>query len=348
MAENGNKKKNADSAVVKKAKMKNRLQTLLYLFIIFATIAALILFAVFVLDPVFIYRSAGKLADEGNYSQAIERYESLDGFLNSEKKIAKIQERILEDSIGQGNYEAAVQAAEKSGELEKYIEEQPEIFFEYAKKNKQSDPAVAKTYLAYIPDYPGAKELYDEVCLRNAWDLTEMGRYGDVLKNFDEASSLAWFSEVPAETAYEYALSLSQYSYLRTAQVLDIIREVSPAAKEKADALDGYLRFCGEKTCISDSADNEAVNAVNVFDFFAVDDKEYLIVADGNVDAVYDTTNSTFEKDTDGSYFAVNYDAQSNATYQYRFRLLENGSVQENVIVTLSDGTVQNQSRLWS
>lgn len=346
MAEN--KKKNTDPSVAKKEKTKNRLQTLLYLFIIFASIAVIILFAVFVLDPVFVYHSAGKLADEGNYTQAIERYASLDGFLNSEKKIAELQEIVMNASVAQGDYEAAVLAAEASGNLQKHIEERPEIFYEYAKQKAADNPSVAKIYVAYVPDYPGAGELYDEVCLRYAQRLSEMGRYADVLQNFDEASSFAWFDTLQPAEVYDYATDIAKYSYVRAAKVLEYVQEVSPAAKEKRDSVENYLAYCGEKTCISDTADNETVNVVNVFDFFYMDETEYLIATDGDVTSVIDAANYAFAKDSDGTFFAQTTDVETGIQYLYRFYMLENGTLQEKLTVTMPDGTTTENIRLWS
>ncbi len=348
MAEKSNKKTKADPAVVKKEKLKNRLQTLLYLFIIFASIAAVILFAVFVLDPIFVYRSAGKLADEGDYAQAVERYESLDGFLNSEKKLAAIQEILLKESVEKGDYESAVIAAEQSGELQKYIAEMPEIFYEYAKSKAETSPSVAKIYISYVPEYPGAKELYDEICLRNALRLGEMNRYSDVLQNFDDASSLAWLTTLDSADALDYATDIAQYSYVRAAKVLEAIQDKNADAKQQREELESYLAFCGEKTCISDTADSESVNMVNVFDFFFMDETEYLIVTDGNIQAVYDSSNNAFPKDTDGSYFALSEDLEAGISYKYRFYLLENGTIQEKMTATSRDGTVNEYTRLWS
>ncbi len=348
MAKNGNPKKKADPSGAKKEKLKNRLQTLLYLFIIFASIAAIILFAVFVLDPLSIYRSAGKLADEGNYTQAIERYESLDGFFNSEKKIAQLQREIVKESAANGDFAAAVVAAENSGDLEKYITEMPVIFYEYAKSQAEMKPSVAKIYISYVLNYPGAKELYDEICLRNARQLGEMHRYSDVLLNFDAASSLAWLTTLDSDEAFDYANDIARYSYVRAAKVLDVLQNDNPDAKEQLAQLEAYLAFCGEKTCISDTANSESVNMVNVFDFFTMDDTEYLIVTNGDIKSVYDVSNSAFAKDTDGSYFAATDDFETGIAYEYRFSLLENGTIQEKMTATAKDGTVKEYTRLWS
>ncbi|MBE6812792.1 MAG: hypothetical protein E7523_07905 [Ruminococcaceae bacterium] len=348
MAKNGNPKKKADPSVAKKEKLKNRLQTLLYLFIIFASIAAIILFAVFVLDPLSIYRSAGKLADEGNYTLAIERYESLDGFFNSEKKIIEIQGLILKESAENGDYEAAVIAAENSGELEKYIAEMPEIFYEYAKSQAEKNPSVAKIYISYVLNYPGAKELYDEICLRNARQLGEMHRYSDVLLNFDAASSLTWLTTLDPDDAFDYAKDIARYSYVRAAKVLDVLQENNPDAKDLLAQLEPYFTYCGEKACVSDTADSESVNMINVFDFFTMDDTEYLIVTDGDIKSVYDASNNAFAKDTDGSYFAATDDFEAGIAYEYRFSLLENGTIQEKMTATAKDGTVNEYTRLWS
>lgn len=342
------KKVKKNTAVAKKDRTKQRLQTLLYLLIIFASITALILFAVFVLDPIFIYRSADKDAEAGNYNAALEKYVELDGFLNSEKKIADIQEIILEKSVAEGDYEAAVLAAESSGELQTYIAERPEIFYHYAESKAENDPSVAKVYISYVLDYPGAKELYDEICLRNAQQLSEMGRYADVLLNFDAASSLDWLSTLAPAEVYDYAMDIAKYSYGRAAKVLETVADVNPAAKEKREAVESYLAYCGEKTCISDTAAGESVNATNVFDFFSMDGTEYLIAVSGDISSVYDVSNYAFAKDTDGSFFALSDDLETGTQYLYRFYMLENGILQEKMTITASDGTVKEYSRLWS
>lgn len=348
MAKNNKTNKKANPVDVKKEKMKNRLQTLLYLAIIFACIAAVILFAVFVLDPISIYRSAGKLADEGNYTQAIERYQSLDGFLNAEDKIAELQGVLLQQNLEAGDYEAAVIAAEQSGELDKYIAEQPEIFYNYAKSQAEKSPSVAKIYIEYVLDYPGAKELFDEICLRNAGLLSEMRRYADVLINFDEASSLAWVTTLSGQEVLDYSEKIAGCSYARAAKVLDAAKETNDDITQKREQLESYLAYCGEKTCISDTADGESVNMVNVFDFFTMNDTEYLITINGDIQAVYDASNNAFAKDTDGTYFAISNDPATGIEYFYRFTLLENGSIQEKMTVTTADGTVTEETRLWS
>ncbi len=345
---NKNKPVKKNTGKEKNEKMKNRLQTLLYLAIIFACIAAVILFAVFVLDPISVYRSAGKLAEEGRNTEAIERYESLDGFLNSEKKILELRSAEMEKYIAAGDFEQAVIMAENSGSLDDYIAEMPEIFYEYAKQQAESNPSVAKIYIAYVPQYPGAKELYDEICLRNARQLCEMHRYSDVILNFDAASSLAWLTTLDNADASDYAANIARYSYLRAAKVLNVVKNNNADAQEQLTQLTPYLAYCGEKTCVSDTADSESVNLVNVFDFLTEDGTEYLIVTDGDVKALYDTSNNVFAKDEDGSYFALSDDFEAGIAYEYRFYLLENGSIQEKMIATAKDGTVSEYVRLWS
>ncbi len=345
---NRNKVQNKKSPEeLRKEKLKNRLQILLYLSVILASIAAVILIAVFVLDPISIYRSAGKLAEEGNYALAIERYESLDGFFNSEKKILELRNTEIEKYIADGDYGQAVSLAESAGVLEQYISEKPEIFYEYAKQQAEINPSVAQTYISYVTDYPGAKELYDEICLRNARFQVEIHRYAEVLQSFDAASSFDWLTTLDAQEAYDYAEDIARCSYLRAAKVLDLLQEDEKATQRRAQ-LDAYLAYCGEKTCISDTANSNAVNTVNVFDFFVEDATEYLIVVNGDMQAVYDAANNAFAKDTDGSYFALTDDFDTGVSYEYRFCLLENGTIQEKMTATFKDGTVSEYTRLWS
>lgn len=339
------KKVKATSAK-KSATVNQKLKDALYVLIIFAVIAGIVLFANFVLDPISLYRSAGKYADEGNYDKAMEIYSELDGFLGSEKKIDEINVMKLEQGIEDENYEAAVIAAE-SIDLQKYIAEKPEIFFNYAKQQAQNNPSVAKVYIDYVPDYPGAVQLHDEICLRNAWKLMEMDRYADVLKNFDEASSYAWLESLSPSEVYDYAIDMAEYSYVRAAKILELVQDVNPAAAEKRAALEEYLVYCGEKTCVSDTYSGESVNTVNVFDFFIKDDTEYLIANDGDISAVYDANNYAFAKDTDGSYFSMADDPQTATSYLYRFYMLENGSLQEKLTTKLPDGTKEEYIRLW-
>ncbi len=346
MADKNKTKNKKNTEKIKKTKLKNSLQTLLYFCIILAVIAAIILFAMFVLDPISIYRSAGKLAEEGNYAQAIERYESLDGFFNSEKKIFELRNNQFVQYVADGEYGQAVALAENSGEIEKYVAEMPGVFYEYAKQQAEINPSVAQTYISYVTDYPGAKELYDEICLRNARFQVEMHRYAEVLQSFDAASSFDWLTTLDAQEAYDYAEDIARCSYLRAAKVLDLLTEDEKATQRRAQ-LEPYLACCGEKTCISDTA-GDAVNAVNVFDFFIEDETEYLIVVNGNMQAVYDAGNNAFAKDTDGSYFALTDDFESGISYEYRFYLLENGSIQEKMTATFKDGTVSEYTRLWS
>ena len=348
MAENKKKDDRIDLSVSKADRMRQRLQTLLYLVIIFGSIALIVLFANFVLEPLMLYHSAGEFAEEGDYQKALEMYADMDGFLNSEKKMAEIQAQLIEKSVEADDYEAAVIAAESSGELEKYIAERPEIFYNYARSKVESNPSLAKTYVAYVLDYPGAKELYDEACLRNAWALTEMNRYSDVLLNFDEASSKEWLKTLSPASGYEYAMDMAKYSYVRAGQVLDLFKDVSPAAADKSTALESYLVYCGEKTCVSDTSSDNAVNTVNVFDFFTMDDTEYLIVNSGDVKEVYDAMNYAFAKDSDGSYFAIATDESTGTQYTYRFYMLENGALEEKLTVTYADATSDSYTRLWN
>ncbi len=341
-----NKKKN--ESAVKKGRIPQKVQTFLYLCIVFGSIALLILFANFVVDPLVRYHNAGEYAQEGNYEKALQMYSEMNGFLNSEDKMAEIQAQLLEKSVESGDYESAVIAAEASGQLERYIAERPEIFYNYAKSKIENNPSIAKTYVAYVPDYPGAKELYDEACLRYAWQLTEMDRYSDVLLNFDEVSSREWIQTLTPAEGYDYAMDMAKYSYVRAGEVLDLIAGVSPAAAEKRASLEMYLPYCGEKTCVSDTSGDDAVNTVNVFDFFVKDETEYLIVNSGDISEVYDALNYAFAKDTDGTYYAIATDDTTGYQYLYRFYMLSNGSVEEKLTVTYTDGTSDTYTRLWN
>lgn len=343
-----NNKSDTTAQQTKKMRMRQRLQTLLYLGIIFASVALLVLFAIFVLEPAMLYHSANKFAEEGNYSQALQIYTDLDGYLGSEKKIAEIQQNLFEIAVEEENYEQAVIAAESGGELQKYIEERPEIFYLYGKSKVESNPTVAKTYLEYVPDYPGVKEVYDEACLRSALKLMEMNRYADALIAFDTASSLDWFATLSPAEAYSYAEKIAAYSYERAMPVLALHKEKSPACAERYEQIKNYTPYIGEKTCISDTANQESVNTVNYFDFFFMDGTEYLIVRNDTLSAVIDASNYAFAKDTDGSYFALSTDTQTQLQYLYRFFMLENGSIQEKLIVTHPDGTEQEMIRTWN
>ena len=63
MAENKKKDDRIDLSVSKADRMRQRLQTLLYLVIIFGSIALIVLFANFVLEPLMLYHSAGEFAE---------------------------------------------------------------------------------------------------------------------------------------------------------------------------------------------------------------------------------------------------------------------------------------------
>ena len=344
MAQN-NKKTNPSDA--KKVRSKQRLQTLLYLGILFGSIAAIVLVLTFVVDPLMLYSSAGEYVQARDYNKAIEMYSELDGFLNSEKKLAEVQDILIEKALNEGDYQTALLAVEQSGAWDSYVSEHPELFYNYAKECVVSNPSTAKTYVGYVLEYPGAKELYDEACLRNALQLMEMERYADALKNFDEASSLAWFEEIEPAAAFAYAVDIAEYSYLRAAKVFELIADVNSAAAEKNVALKNYLAYCGEKSCLSDSTSAEAVGLTNVFDFFVMDETEYLIVTDGDLNMVEDASNYAFAKDTDGSYFAFSADSGDGMQYLYRFYLLDNGVLQEKTTVTAPDGTETVSTRLW-
>ena len=90
------------------------------------------------------------------------------------------------------------------------------------------------------------------------------------------------------------------------------------------------------------------MNTVNVFDFFTMDDTEYLIVNSGDVKEVYDAMNYAFAKDSDGSYFAIATDESTGTQYTYRFYMLENGALEEKLTVTYADATSDSYTRLWN
>ncbi len=341
-------KENKDPALAKKERMINRLKTVGYLSIIFGVIAALILFAVFVLDPLTIYRNAGKAVKAEEYTRALEMYNGLDGFLQSEKKIAEIQGILLELAVETGDYEDAVIAAESSGKLQEYIEQRPEIFYHYGVSVVEKSPTVAIIYLGYVLDYPGAREVYDEACLRASLFAMESRRYSDAINYFDEASSLEWFKTLEPAQANEYAVEIGECSYLRSQKVLSLLAADNPAAADLLSQIKPYMQYCGTKTCVSDTAEQSAVDFENTFDFLVYDDSEYLIVFNGDVSEVIDYTNYIFVKDTDGTYFSRITDTQTSVDYAYRFSLLDDGTIMEKTTITFPDGEVEESSRLWS
>ncbi len=350
MAAEKTKKKNdrIDVSITKKERTMNRLKTVGYLAVVFGVIAALVLFTTFVLDPLSIYRSAGKAAEEGNYQTAMEMYKGLDGFLQSEKKIADIQGKLLLQAADTGDYEAAVLAAEASGELDRYVEERPDIFYEYSLSKLENSPNIAKTYLTYVLDYPGAQKAYDEACLRYALLLSANGRYNDAILSFDEASSKEWFATMTPAQLNENAIQFSKISYQRAYEILSLASEESPATTQLLSQMKDYMQYCGEKTCISDTAEESAVDMVNTFDFLMDNDTEYLIVYSGDVSEVFDITNCVFAKDTDGTYFSILYDNETQTEYTYRFSMLDDGTLSEKITVVHQDNEPIESVRLWS
>lgn len=345
---NKNKTEKKDKGFLKNEKNVNRLKTVGYLAVIFGVIAALILFATFVLDPITIYSNARKAEKEGQYAHALSLYQSLDGFMNADEKAGKIQGMLMEQAADSGDYQAAVVAAEQSGELERYKQERPEIFYEYGLSMMEQQPTTAKIYLSYVPDYPGAKEAYDEASLRCAATLAGSGRYSDAIQHFDDASSLDWFKTISPAQANEFAVDISAISYQRAHRILSVVADSSPASAQLLSQMDPYMQYCGEKTCISDTAEPSAVDFVNTFDFLVDDETEYLIVLSGSVEEVIDVQNSIFAKDTDGTYFANSFDVETQTNYLYRFSLLEDGTIMEKTEITMADNEPVEYTRLWS